>query len=68
MLTFTTDVKLPNTLQQSPVVKQNNGIHKYGVKQKRLEIKGVVNGHREPVIVGSELDLLSQVTLNVENK
>lgn len=53
MLTFTTDVKLPNTLQQSPVVEQNNGRHKSGVKQGQSEIKGTVNGRGGPAIAGS---------------
>ena len=53
MLTFTTDVKLPNTLQQSPVVEQNNERHKAGMKQVESEIKGTANGHGRPAIVGS---------------
>lgn len=53
MLTFTTDVKFPKILNQSPLLEQNNKKQKSGVKQEESEIKGTVNGHRGPTIIGS---------------
>lgn len=46
MLRFSTDLKLPNTLEKSPVVEQNDGRHKSSKEHKESGIKGTVKWER----------------------